>query len=174
MTFVGNIFLIGFMGTGKSAVAREIHDRYGMKLLEADALIAEKEGLSIPEIFKRKGEAYFRDLETDFLKSLKNMEHTVVSCGGGMALRSENVASMKELGQVVWLMASPSVILERVKGDTNRPLLQDNFDVDFIRALLAKRKEAYEIAADLRIDTDGKTIEEVTKYLYSNNEEAYV
>ena len=158
-----NIILIGFMGSGKTAVANFFNEHYHMVTIDTDQLIVEKEGLSIQEIFSERGEAYFRSLEGALLEELSGMKLTnaVISCGGGMAVNPENVVKMREIGFVVYLSASPETIYQRVREDKGRPLLKNNMNVEFIGDLLAKRKDFYERAADIRIKTDGKSVMEV-------------
>ena len=153
-----NIFLIGFMGAGKSTIARCLHSHHGMEWLEMD-----KEGMPISEIFRRKGEEYFRELETGLLLSLESRSNTVVSCGGGVPLRSCNVEAMKRSGIVVFLTARPETILERVKDSHDRPLLEGHKDVEYIAGLLSKRLERYEAAADVQIATDGRRTAEIAE-----------
>lgn len=157
-----NIFLIGFMGCGKSAAGRRIARVTGRELIEMDDAIENRAGMTIPEIFERKGEPYFRDLETEFLKSLKYKKHCVVSCGGGAAMREENVRLMKESGTVVLLTATPQTVYERVRGGRNRPVLAGRMNVRDIGDLMEKRRPYYESAADCRVKTDGKTVDEVS------------
>lgn len=161
-----NIFLIGFMGAGKSTVARCLHRRYGMEWLEMDREIERSEGMPISEIFCQKGEEYFREKETELLLSLENKEHTVVSCGGGAPLRACNVEAMKKSGVVVFLTARPETILERVKDSHDRPLLEGRKDVKSISELLSGRMEKYEAAADVLTATDGRSAEEIAEEIY--------
>lgn len=156
-----NIYLIGFMGAGKSTIARELTAVTGAKQIEMDQLIEEQQGMAITEIFAQYGEGHFRDLETELLKSFAKEENMVVSCGGGSVLREENAAIMKESGKIVLLTASPETVYERVKDCTNRPILNGNMNVDFIRSLMEKRRERYEMVADIEIATDGKRKEEI-------------
>ena len=149
-----NIFLIGFMGTGKSTIARNMKRKYHMEILEMDETIVEREGMSIPDIFSIKGEMYFRDLETELLKELQEKDNMVVSCGGGVVLREQNVESMKKSGYIVLLTASPETILKRVKRDENRPLLKGKKNVKDIQELMEARREKYESAADIQICVD--------------------
>ena len=158
-----NIFLTGFMGSGKSSTAACLHEEYGFAVIEMDQQIEENEGMTISEIFARKGEEYFRTLETDFLRSLKSRAGVVVSCGGGVPLRECNVEAMKESGTVVYLTAKPETIFERVKNDTGRPLLEGHKDVGYIASMLEGRRPRYEAAADLCIVTDGLTPGEVAR-----------
>ena len=158
-----NIFLIGFMGAGKSTIARYLHSHHGMEWLEMDKEIEKSEGMPISEIFRRKGEEYFRELETGLLLSLESRSNTVVSCGGGVPLRSCNVEAMKRSGIVVFLTARPETILERVKDSHDRPLLERHKDVEYIAGLLSKRLEKYEAAADVQIATDGRRTAEIAE-----------
>lgn len=158
-----NIYLIGFMGCGKSTIASYLSGLMGLKMMELDELIAEKEGLSIPDIFSRHGEDYFRDLETKLIMELEESEECIISCGGGAVIRPANVESMKKNGQILLLTASPETIYERVKNSTQRPLLNSDMSVEHIRELIERRREKYEMAADFVIATDDKTIEEICK-----------
>ncbi len=130
-----------------------------------DQEIAEREEMSIPDIFATYGEEYFRNLETNLLKELQTGKNCIISCGGGVALREENVVEMKKNGRVVLLTASPETIYDRVKDSNDRPLLKDNNNVEFIADLMEKRKEKYEAAADVVIQTDGKSILQISEEL---------
>ncbi|MBQ3031296.1 MAG: shikimate kinase, partial [Anaerotignum sp.] len=128
---------------------------------EMDAYIQKKEGMSVKDIFAVHGEEYFRNCESNTLISLQEKRHVVVSCGGGVPLRERNVELMKKGGYVVWLTATPEAIFDRVKDSTERPLLNGNMRVDFIRDLMESRREKYEAAADICIDTTEKDIVEI-------------
>lgn len=156
-----NIFLIGFMGAGKSTIAMQLHRQYGREVLEMDQVIEEREGMRISDLFERHGEEYFRGLETRLLEELEGRENLVVSCGGGAPLRVCNVEAMKRSGWVVYLTATPETVLERVKNSHNRPVIEKNKNVTFISELMGQRREKYEAAADLTIATDRRTAEEI-------------
>lgn len=160
---MNNIFLIGFMGSGKSTVASCLSRNYGMGMIEMDEVIAKHEKMSISDIFAQKGESYFREAETRLLREIEEDGHKVVSCGGGVILREENVQEMKKKGRIVLLSAKPETILERVKGNDNRPLLAGKKDVNSICEMMEERRPRYEAAADVEISTDGKTAEEISK-----------
>ena len=160
---MNNLFLIGFMGAGKSSVSAGLGRMLGREVVEMDERIAAREGMSIPELFAQKGEPYFRACETALLKSFAQGAPRIVSCGGGVPLREENVAAMRESGTVVLLTASPEVILERVKDSDERPLLQGHKDVPYIAALMEQRRPKYEAAADITVDTSQMNIEEVCR-----------
>lgn len=156
-----HIFLIGFMGCGKSTNAACLAEMTGARQVEMDQMIVENEGMAIADIFKEKGEAYFRELETDLIKSFAGVKPAVISCGGGAVLKEENVRFMKECGKIVLLTAEPETIYERVKDSTERPVLNGNMNVGYIEELMEKRRPKYKAAADVTIATDGKTSEEI-------------
>lgn len=158
-----NIYLIGFMGAGKSTVAEELAAKTGARRIEMDQMIVEQQGMTISEIFEKYGEDHFRDLETELLRSFLKEENLVVSCGGGSVLRDENARLMKESGRIVLLTAAPETIYERVRHSTERPILNGNMNVAFIRELMEKRRERYETVADTTIATDGKTAAEICR-----------
>jgi|GEM_PF-10734 len=163
--FSYNIILIGFMGAGKSTVADFLSTMYAMKIVEMDQVISEREQMSISDIFATYGEEYFRNRETELLVEMQSKRDVVVSCGGGVAMREQNVREMKKNGKVVLLTASPEVILERVKDSDDRPLLDGNKNVEFIRELIEKRRQKYEAAADITIHTDNKSVMEICEEL---------
>ena len=154
-----NLVLIGFMGTGKSTVAASLSRRYHMEIIEMDEVLARQEGMSIPDIFQVHGEPYFRKLETELLRNLQNCQNKIISCGGGAALREENVKEMKKNGKVVLLTASPKTILSR----TSRPLLKDRKTPESIASLMEQRQAKYLAAADFVISTDNKSVAEICK-----------
>jgi shikimate kinase len=158
-----NIFLIGFMGAGKSTIARTLQAQYDMKLVEMDEQIEAEEGMKISEIFAQKGESYFRSLETQMLESMQHQEHTVVSCGGGVPMRECNVEAMRKSGKIVYLSAKPETIYERVRHFHTRPLLEGNMNVDYITQLMDMRMPKYLSAADFIVETDGKQAEEISE-----------
>ncbi len=159
----GNIFLIGFMGAGKSAVARCLKKTYGMRLIEMDEQIEAREGMSVSRIFELRGEEYFRRLETELLEGLQQENNTVVSCGGGAALRERNVKEMKKNGKIVYLDAEAATIYKRVKNLHTRPLLEGNMNVGYIQELLRQRAPRYQAAADLTVSTDGRNVEDICR-----------
>lgn len=151
-----NIVLIGFMGAGKSTISEFLKTAFAMDVIEMDKIIAEREGMSISDIFEVYGEQYFRDLETNLLIEMQSRTNVVISCGGGTPMRECNVVEMKKNGRVVLLTAKPETILDRVKDSHDRPLIENNKTVSFIAELMEKRREKYEAAADIVIETDGK------------------
>lgn len=151
-----NLFFIGFMGVGKSTIARIVAKERKVRLIEMDETIEAEEGMSINDIFASKGEEYFRDLETSLIQRIAQQEGMVVSCGGGAVLRSQNLELMKKSGKVIYLSATPETIYQRVRYSTNRPLLNGNMNVEYIAQLMEKRQSRYEQAADVVIITDDK------------------
>ncbi|MBQ8519526.1 MAG: shikimate kinase [Agathobacter sp.] len=156
-----NIFLIGFMGCGKSTMARLLTEEMGAELIEMDETIEAEAGLSINEIFEKYGENHFRDLESELVLRITEKGGAVVSCGGGAILRPENVENMKKNGQIIYLSAQPETIYQRVRHSTTRPLLNGNMNVEYISSLMEKRLPRYLAAADKIITVDGKEKREV-------------
>lgn len=166
-----NIFLIGFMGSGKSTVAQELHQALEFPLVEMDARIVQEQGMEITEIFSQQGEDYFRDLESRLVLDIGMEEASVVSCGGGVVLREQNVSNMKKSGKIVLLTATPETVYERVKNSAGRPVLNGNMNVGYIAKLMEKRRAFYEEAADITVATDGRTIEEICQEILDKLEE---
>lgn len=162
-----NIFLIGFMGAGKSTIARSLKNEYGMHLIEMDEQIEKQQGMSISRIFEVHGEAYFRRLETELLEGMQSQENTVVSCGGGVAMRRQNVEAMKKSGKIVYLSADAETIYNRVKNSHSRPLLEGNMNVEYIRGLMRQRMPRYLEAADVTVVTDGRSAGEICREILS-------
>ncbi len=160
-----NIVLIGFMGSGKSTISDYLSTLFAMDVVEMDQIIAEREGMSIPDIFEVHGEQYFRDLETNLLIEMQSQKNVVISCGGGTPLREVNVKEMKKNGRVVLLTASPETIFDRVKDSHDRPVIENNKNVPFIANLMETRRPKYEAAADIIINTDGLSKIEVCEKL---------
>lgn len=156
-----NLFVIGFMGAGKTSVSAALGKALNREVIEMDERIAQNEGMTIPEIFAQKGEPYFRSCETALLQGCAQGEPRIISCGGGVPMREENVAAMRACGTIVLLTARPEVILDRVKDSDERPLLQNRKSVEDISELMEQRRPKYEAAADVTVDTSDLTIAEV-------------
>jgi shikimate kinase len=148
-----NLVLIGFMGSGKSAVGRVVARRLRFRFVDTDALIVKEAGQPISAIFAEHGEEHFRNLETETLRSLRNLRHTVIATGGGVVVKERNHAILRELGFVVWLAASEDVIFERVSRNSKRPLLQTANPRATITEMLAVRRPLYQAAAAWSLDT---------------------
>lgn len=161
MTADKNIFLIGFMGAGKSTIARALHRRLELPLVEMDERIVQEQGMPINDIFDRFGEERFRDIESELVKTLGQQAPSIISCGGGVVVRPQNVEAMRESGRIVFLAASPETVYERVKHSNERPILNGHMNVAYIAELMEKRRALYEAAADVRIVTDGSSRDEI-------------
>ena len=170
--FTHNILLIGFMGAGKSTISEFLKTVFAMEVIEMDQIIAERQGMSISDIFETYGEEYFRDLETNLLIEMQSHKNAVISCGGGAALRERNVAEMKKNGRVVLLTATPETIFERVKDSNDRPVLNGRKNVKGISELMEQRREKYEAAADIVINTDNKSVLQICEELVQRLQES--
>ena len=156
------VFLIGFMGAGKSACGRKLSSMTGVELIDTDQYIEEREKMSIAEIFRIHGEAYFRDLETALLEEISRSGRTlIVSAGGGMALREKNRELMRRSGVVVFLEADVDTLTERLQNDEKRPLLAGTDKRERILKLMQERLDIYRNACHLQISTDQRSVREV-------------
>lgn len=161
-----NIALIGFMGTGKTAVGKRLARKLKRKFIELDSLIEHKAKKSIPQIFEQDGETAFRELEIEATKKIAGEKYAVIACGGGIVLNKINIDRLKGGARVVYLTASPRVILKRVSGEGGqRPLLAGGNPALTIRELLKFRKPFYERAADIKIDTSKLDIDGVAEQI---------
>ena len=159
---MGNVILIGFMGSGKTTVGLRLSYRLRRPVIDTDKEIEREEQRTISDIFAADGEAYFRDKETACLRKLiGSANHQIISVGGGLPIREENRALLHELGQVFYLRAKGETIYERVKDDTTRPLLQGGDPLAKIQALLNERDPYYQAAADVVIAVDGKSFDQI-------------
>ena len=157
-----NIFLVGFMGAGKSTVGRILADKIGYRYCDADKFIETRAGTTITQIFADHGEKYFRDLESESMEFLSTEEKQVIATGGGVIQRDRNWDAMKSGGITVYLKAPIEVIWERIKDSKDRPLLQVENPLETARELLNKRTPLYE-KADLIVDTSDISLEEVAE-----------
>lgn len=157
------IVLIGFMGSGKSAVGRALAARLRLRRIDTDELVRGKLGLPISQIFERLGEERFRETETEVLHGLSPDDPAIVITGGGIILRAENVQLLQRVGTIVCLIADQETLFERVGRSTSRPLLQTPNPLGTLRQLYAVREPLYRAAADLEIDTSGFSVDEVTE-----------
>jgi shikimate kinase len=151
-----NIVLTGFMGTGKTAVGRELSRLLNMELIDVDTEIEKSHRITINEIFKKFGEPRFREIETEMVQKLSEQRNVIISTGGGAVLKQENMDALRKQGVIVCLMATPETILKRTIRSSNRPLLHVEDPLGRIKELLHFRMPFYE-KADIMIDTDGKT-----------------
>lgn len=159
-----NIVLIGYRGTGKSAVGRRLAARLGRTLLSTDAEIVRRAHRTIPEIVAQDGWEYFRDLESSICRELAARDQLVIDTGGGAILRMQNVEALKENGTLFWLTASVETIVKRIGGDTQRPSLTGAKSfVDEIQEVLRERTPKYQAAADHVITTDDRSLDQLVE-----------
>ena len=159
-----NIILTGFMASGKTTIGRLLAGRLGYDFIDTDHLIEDRRGQTIADIFREKGEAFFRALEADVAGELGGQEGLVIATGGGMLLDPANVAALERRGRIFCLAASPESILDRVSHDpTVRPLLKSPDPLARITDLMRAREPAYRHFT--RLETTGKTPQEVVGML---------
>lgn len=167
-----NVVLVGFMGTGKTTVGAALSKELGIVQKDLDEVIVAKEGCSIPTLFAERGEAYFRDAESRYLNELLDEGEHILTTGGGVVLRPQNVASMLRKGIVVALSASEEELIKRLENDTGRPLLAGGV-AERVRTLLQQRAGAYDFAP-IQIETTGKSLQaivaEITNHLTETEE----
>jgi len=147
-----SVALIGFMGTGKSAVGKALAQKLGKKLIALDDLIVTKASKSIPDIFSQDGEPHFRELEVEVVGEVAHKKNAVIDCGGGVVLNAVNVERLKKESVIVCLTAPVEVILERTTGES-RPLLPNENREQQIKEILDYRRPLYVKAADITVDT---------------------
>jgi shikimate kinase len=144
-----NLYLIGMMGVGKTAVGQAIAQQLTYRFFDTDELITQVQGEAITEIFAKEGEAYFRELETKVLQELSTYTRSVIATGGGIILKQNNWSFLQQ-GLVVWLDADIDLIMERLAQDESRPLLQTANPRQTLENLLQERRDRY-AQADLKI-----------------------
>lgn len=157
-----NLYIVGFMGTGKTTVGKRVAHLLKREFVELDDMIVQQEGLAIVDIFAKKDEAYFRMVETDIVRQLAQQSNLVVSCGGGVVIDDNNIAVLKETGLMICLGASAKTIYERTKASDARPLLNVENPLEHIGTLLDQRALQYQ-KAHYFIDTVGISIDEVAR-----------
>lgn len=153
------------MGVGKTEIGKKLAEELKMNFVDTDDLIEKREKKKISEIFDDKGEGYFRNLETEVLKGLLDYDNYVISTGGGIVLRKENVEILKSLGKIILLKADPDIIYERVKNLKTRPLLNVSNPKQKILEILNFRNPIYESVCDFYVDTGKLSIEEAVKQI---------
>jgi len=156
-----NIVITGFMGTGKSVVAKELARKLKMEFIDMDRIIEEGHGISIADIFSRYGEKYFRAQENKLVKELSQKENMVIATGGGTFLFPDNTGILSQKGKIICLYADSQTIYKRVKRKNDRPLLKRGNVLSEINRLLEERKKIYD-NIKWKIDTTNLNIQEVT------------
>jgi shikimate kinase len=164
-----NLFLIGYRGSGKTTVAAALAGQLGWPWIDADLELERRAGKSIKQIFAESGEQAFRELESAVIADLAGGERQIIALGGGAILRDENRQAIAGRGQVVWLQASPATLLERIHADPataeRRPNLTGQGGLAEIRELLAARTPLYAACADLTIDVERLSPEEIARVI---------
>jgi shikimate kinase len=155
-----NIIITGFMGTGKTVVAIELARKLGMKFIDMDQLIEERQGMTIADIFVRYGEKYFREQEDKLVQELSQGENIVIATGGGTLLNSDNIRILNQEGKIICLYATPQVLYNRLKQKNNRPLINGKNVLNKINHLLEKRKRIYD-SFYWKINTSNLSVQEV-------------
>lgn len=156
------IILTGMMGAGKTTIAKLLAKKFNIKSIDIDSLIEQNEGAKISEIFSNKGEEYFRKIEKETIKNIFTPENLIISLGGGAFESNETREFLLKNSYVIYLQTSPEIIFERIKSNTERPLLCGNMSVEKISEILEKRIENYQ-SATYTITTDNKTPNQITE-----------
>ncbi|MFH1772411.1 MAG: shikimate kinase [Candidatus Omnitrophota bacterium] len=157
---MNNIYIVGFMGTGKTTIANLLSVKLGRELIEMDDVIEKRESKKISDIFSQAGEPYFRKKEKELLCEISKRKGLIVSCGGGLICDEANLKTLKDSGIIINLNADIFTIYERTKDSSRRPILNVKDPLDEIRDLYEKRKPSYK-KADFSIDTGSKMPEEI-------------
>lgn len=159
-----NIVLIGYRGTGKSAVGRALAAKLGRAVVSTDQEIVKRAGRTIPQIVADHGWEHFRDLESEVCKDLAGRNNLIIDTGGGAILRQKNVAALKQNGLLFWLTASVGTITTRIGSDTQRPSLTGTKSfVEEIQDVLSERTPSYQAAADHTLSTDGRSVNQLVE-----------
>ena len=156
------VYLVGFMGSGKSAVGRRLSYLLKMPYYDMDKEIVKNQKRSIPEIFEQEGEAYFRKIETEFIQNFRN-ESCIISTGGGVAMNEKNIQIMRNTGLVLYLDATFDDIWMRIKNDKNRPIVQKSTREE-LQKLYNSRRRNYKKAAHITIHTNNRPLRQITEY----------
>ena len=161
------IIFTGFMGSGKSYIGDEVSKSIGCNFFSTDDIVSKKENSNINDIFEKFGESYFRKAEQEVLTMLASMNgKAVISSGGGMVLEKTNRDIINQSYVSIWLYANPKTIMKRAKPE-NRPLLKNNFTLDFIQDLMNQRKDLYYGTSDIIIDTNNKDSKAIISQIIS-------
>ena len=169
-----NIVLIGYRGTGKSTIGRQLANHLHRDFIDTDALLVERAGKSIRQIFEENGEPFFRDLESAVITSLTSRDNLVIAAGGGVILRPANVTALKKNGRFIWLQADATTLHTRITADPSTPANRPNLLVGQkggggglkeIEKLLAIRTPLYHAAADASLDVTHLSVEHAITHL---------
>ena len=160
-----NIVLIGMSGVGKSEKGMYIAKMLGWKFIDTDELIVEKEKITIDDIFLNYGEEYFRNIESQIVENISKLENTVISCGGGIIIRQENIASLRRNGYIFLFLGKIQTIVNNLnRSSVVRPLLKDNLNLyNQVERLFKSREKLYHLSSDIIINIDDKNMDEIYK-----------
>jgi len=164
---IQNLALIGFMGTGKSAVGRQVAALLNFDFVDTDEMIEKQTGQRITDIFAQHGESHFRQLEADTIKTLETRHNLIISTGGGSVVQPQNLASLRTHSYIICLWASPEGIYKRVRHQTHRPLLQGDDPIAKIATLLKEREPAYR-QADHLINSELRPLHDLAYHVAYN------
>lgn len=154
------VFFIGFMGAGKTSVSQQLAVTYGLASIDADEYLELREDRIIADIFAEDGEDVFRDIETDVLRDLAKRSPRLIGCGGGVVTkRPENAQIMRDAGFVIYLEVSADEAARRIPNTDSRPMFKN---LETARKTIAERIPQYEAACDVAVQTEGRTVQEVT------------
>lgn len=159
------VYLVGFMGSGKSAIGKRLGTLLNLPFYDMDTEIADRTGMTIPQIFETYGEEGFRDMETEFLQNFQD-EYCIIATGGGVGMREENRRIMRSTGLVFFLNSTFRDIWRRISTDSNRPIVQRSTRAE-LEKLFNKRKPLYLQSAHFKVETTNRTLNEITQYIAS-------
>jgi len=166
-----NIVLIGYRGSGKSSIGKKLAAKLWLDFVDSDALITERAGMTIREIFEKETEAGFRSRENAVIHELAGRDNLVIAAGGGAVLNPGNVEALRKNGKIIWLHAEPAVLHQRIEADTatsaTRPNLTASGGLDEIKTLLTQRMPIYKSAAQVTLDVTHLSIDEAAVRLVS-------
>ena len=168
-----NIFLIGPMGSGKTAVGRHLARMFRFTFHDSDADIEAKTGVDIPFIFEKEGEAGFRTRERESIDRLSRLDSIVLATGGGAIIHPDNRRVLAERGAVVYLATSIDQQIERTRHARHRPLLNDTDPEQKLRDLMERRAALYAEIADLTVSTDGRRVQLVAEEIHQQLRNAH-
>lgn len=155
-----NIVLIGFMGSGKTSVGKKLSMDLKREFIDMDDFIVNREGMSINDIFEKKGEAYFRGIERELCERFSEPKSKIIATGGGVIKNEDNVTNLKKGGVVIYLKSTPKQIAYNLRYDNTRPLLAGGNKEKKIAELMAEREHTYNKCADIIIDVSELNIDE--------------
>jgi shikimate kinase len=162
-----NLVLIGYRGSGKSAVGRRLADRLKMTFVDTDDLIEERQGIPITDIVKSRGWGHFRKLENNVIEEISKRDHLIIAPGGGAILDTDNVKALRKNGFILWLKADKQTLFKRINQDqgTNarRPTLTGKGTLEEVKEVLSLREPIYERISEIQIDTSTLDVEAVVE-----------